>query len=144
MYLECPVIAVSSGGPKETVIHGETGYLCSNDASSFSLAMQEVVGNCLTRVDHKSLRDIMGLKGRQRVLDNFTNRVMSYKLNAYITSCIATFGSPNKKPVSPLQVLKATPSFKAIRFALIAVVLTTLFVFYQRYIIPVISSKYKL
>lgn len=27
MYLECPVIAISSGGPKETVSDGITGYL---------------------------------------------------------------------------------------------------------------------
>ncbi len=29
MYLECPVIAVRSGGPMETVIDGVTGYLCA-------------------------------------------------------------------------------------------------------------------
>lgn len=28
MYQQCPVIAVNSGGPKETILHGLTGYLC--------------------------------------------------------------------------------------------------------------------
>lgn len=28
MYLQVPVIAVNSGGPKETVLSGKTGYLC--------------------------------------------------------------------------------------------------------------------
>lgn len=28
MYAGCPVIAVSSGGPLESVVHGVTGYLC--------------------------------------------------------------------------------------------------------------------
>ena len=28
MYLGTPVVAVDSGGPRETVLHGETGYLC--------------------------------------------------------------------------------------------------------------------
>lgn len=28
MFNEVPVIAVASGGPLETVLHGKTGYLC--------------------------------------------------------------------------------------------------------------------
>ena len=28
MFLQVPVIAVNSGGPKETVLHGHTGFLC--------------------------------------------------------------------------------------------------------------------
>jgi glycosyltransferase involved in cell wall biosynthesis len=28
MYLQAPVVAVNSGGPRETVAHGQTGYLC--------------------------------------------------------------------------------------------------------------------
>lgn len=39
MYEGTPVIAVNSGGPKETVIHGKTGFLCSQTAKSFSEAM---------------------------------------------------------------------------------------------------------
>ena len=34
-----PVIAVNSGGPKETILHGMTGFLCSQQAESFSAAM---------------------------------------------------------------------------------------------------------
>ena len=30
MYMRRPVIAVSSGGPLETVLHNETGFLCSS------------------------------------------------------------------------------------------------------------------
>lgn len=28
MYLQVPVIAVNSGGPRETVLSGTTGFLC--------------------------------------------------------------------------------------------------------------------
>jgi glycosyltransferase involved in cell wall biosynthesis len=28
MGVGCPVIAVNNGGPTESVLHGETGYLC--------------------------------------------------------------------------------------------------------------------
>lgn len=27
MYMKTPVIAINSGGPKESIINGETGYL---------------------------------------------------------------------------------------------------------------------
>jgi glycosyltransferase involved in cell wall biosynthesis len=37
-----PVLAVDSGGPRESVIHGETGWLLPADASSFAAAMREV------------------------------------------------------------------------------------------------------
>ena len=43
MYLRCPVIAVNSGGPKETVIPGRTGYLCAQTGVSFAAAMREVM-----------------------------------------------------------------------------------------------------
>jgi hypothetical protein len=39
MYEFTPVIAVNSGGPKETVVHGRTGLLCHQTAQSFSNAM---------------------------------------------------------------------------------------------------------
>lgn len=35
----CPVVAVASGGPKETVASGETGFLCQQTGESFSAAM---------------------------------------------------------------------------------------------------------
>lgn len=34
MYMKRPVIAVASGGPLETIVHGETGFLCSSNGSS--------------------------------------------------------------------------------------------------------------
>ena len=39
MYEETPVIAVNTGGPRETIVHNETGILCDQNAQSFSQAM---------------------------------------------------------------------------------------------------------
>lgn len=39
-----PVIAVNSGGPLESVAHGETGFLCESDASAFADAMLQLLG----------------------------------------------------------------------------------------------------
>eukprot|EP01034_Spumella_vulgaris_P033406 gene33406-41221_t len=37
MYLSTPVIAVNSGGPRETVLDGKTGYLCEQNAREFAI-----------------------------------------------------------------------------------------------------------
>ena len=39
MQEKTPVIAVNSGGPKETVVHGKTGFLCAQTGKSFCDAM---------------------------------------------------------------------------------------------------------
>ena len=40
MYMNRPVVAVSSGGLLETVQNGVTGFLCNPDVKSFALAMK--------------------------------------------------------------------------------------------------------
>ena len=65
MYMRRPVIAVNTGGPLETVIHGETGYLCEPNEEAFSDAMQTVM-------EKLDLTETFGKKGREHVLDNFS------------------------------------------------------------------------
>ncbi|CAG2171761.1 unnamed protein product [Oppiella nova] len=43
MYMSRPVIAVNSGGPRETVKHNETGVLCRPEAKDFAKAMKRFV-----------------------------------------------------------------------------------------------------
>ena len=43
MYSQVPVIAVNNGGPKESIIHGETGLLCESDTLSFSKALSQLL-----------------------------------------------------------------------------------------------------
>ncbi len=45
MHSGTPVIAVSSGGPLETVLHRKTGFLCKNTPDDFASAMFEFVQN---------------------------------------------------------------------------------------------------
>lgn len=37
------VIACNSGGPRETVLNGQTGFLCESAPRSFAVAMQKVL-----------------------------------------------------------------------------------------------------
>ena len=65
MYSRTPVIAVNSGGPKESVVDGKTGYLCDADKASFRKAMDAVFGS-------EERREEMGRKGRVRVIEHFS------------------------------------------------------------------------
>lgn len=77
MYCSCPVIAVNSGGPLESVAHGETGFLCEPTAEAFSEAMERLVGGAQLRRD-------MGQAGRRRVQDKFSLQAFSDQLYGYI------------------------------------------------------------
>ena len=39
-----PVVACDSGGPKESVAHGVTGFLCAPEPAAFAAAMVRVAG----------------------------------------------------------------------------------------------------
>lgn len=77
MFCSKPVIAANNGGPRETVQHGVTGYLCSPTSLSFSAAMFELISN-------QELCDKMGRAARERFQSNFTFDIFAAKLNNYI------------------------------------------------------------
>jgi len=64
MYAGSPVIAVNSGGPKETVVREETGLLVENTVEGFASALEYMVNNPTVAVE-------MGRKGHERVAANF-------------------------------------------------------------------------
>ncbi|KAJ3597827.1 hypothetical protein NHX12_001344 [Muraenolepis orangiensis] len=77
MYCCCPVIAVNSGGPLESVGDGETGFLCEPTADAFSEAMARLCRD-------PQLRRDMGQAGRKRVQDKFSLQAFSDQLHGYI------------------------------------------------------------
>ncbi|KAM4600566.1 alpha-1,3/1,6-mannosyltransferase ALG2 isoform 1-T2 [Polymixia lowei] len=77
MYCCCPVIAVNSGGPLESVGDGETGFLCEPTAEAFSKAMERLVREPRLRRD-------LGQAGRRRVQDKFSLQAFSDQLHGYI------------------------------------------------------------
>ena len=64
MYAGSPVIAVNSGGPKETVVDCVTGRLVMNSPHAFAGAIYEMI------VDPKKARE-MGRRGHERVKSRF-------------------------------------------------------------------------
>ena len=77
MAVGTPVIAWNNGGPKESVIDGETGYLCDT-ADEFSDAMKRVV------TMGKEKRKKMERKCKERVLNIFSLDAFSKKLIKFI------------------------------------------------------------
>ena len=76
MYMKTPVVAVNSGGPLETVVHGVTGYLSEPDAQNFARHL----GNLLRQETPE-----FGENGRKRVNDNFSFGAFANKLNFFIS-----------------------------------------------------------
>jgi alpha-1,3/alpha-1,6-mannosyltransferase len=72
MYSSLPVIAVNSGGPKETVLDGRTGYLCDPTPISFA--------DCLTKLlDHPEIH-LFGQRGRDHVRQKFSLKIFTDQL----------------------------------------------------------------
>ena len=77
MYMKCPVIAVSSGGPLETVVVEQTGFLCSPTAADFASAMERIV-------DDKGLSKVMGESGNRHVTEKFSFDAFTEQLNGIV------------------------------------------------------------
>ncbi|KFQ01030.1 Alpha-1,3/1,6-mannosyltransferase ALG2, partial [Leptosomus discolor] len=77
MYMRCPVIAVNSGGPLETVVHNVTGFLCDPLPTQFSEAMEKIIRDPL-------LKNTMGAAGRARVMEKFSLEAFTKQLYQYI------------------------------------------------------------
>ncbi len=69
-----PVLAVNEGGPRETVVDGETGYLVNS--------VDELAQRMIELAENPDLVERMGRAGRKRVLSNFTWDVFFRKFDA--------------------------------------------------------------
>jgi glycosyltransferase involved in cell wall biosynthesis len=65
MLMAKPVVATNVTGSAELVIDGETGYLVPTNPEKLSQAL-------LRLMDDRGLRELMGEKGRKRVIENFS------------------------------------------------------------------------
>ena len=79
MTCQTPVIAVNSGGPLESLLDGETGFLCEPDSGAFAAAMAKVCGP-----QHATFVAAMGAKGRLRARALFSLETFGDSLAASI------------------------------------------------------------
>jgi len=81
-----PVIAVDCGGPRETILHGETGFLEPDDPNAFARRMRELAAD-------QALARRMGLAGSERVR-HFTWDTFVEGLDLMVDQLAETAGEP--------------------------------------------------
>lgn len=82
MYCMTPVIAVNSGGPTETIVNAETGWLRQPNRREFSGAMQGVL-------DNRPLLPQVGAAGRGRVEKHFSFAAFGEKLESAVIDLVS-------------------------------------------------------
>lgn len=86
-YMETPVLASNSGGPKETVLEKETGFLLSKRPEDWAEKMAVLCSDQKTRKE-------MGQKGRENVINQFSFKAFSTFADSFVKK---TISSPEKK-----------------------------------------------
>ncbi|UMM18910.1 hypothetical protein L5515_014763 [Caenorhabditis briggsae] len=81
MYLGTPVIAVNTGGPRETVRNNETGYLVNQNAEEFAEKMKEILQ------DEKKYQKLSE-EGPKWVQRTFAFEAFSRKLDEIVLSVL--------------------------------------------------------
>lgn len=81
MYLSLPCIACSSGGPTETIVHEQTGFLCESNPGDFA-------DSALRIIKDKKLGEKMGEMGRKRVEQKFSFEAFTEKLDQIVQSLV--------------------------------------------------------
>nr|XP_023012047.1 alpha-1,3/1,6-mannosyltransferase ALG2 [Leptinotarsa decemlineata] len=82
MLVSKPVIAVNSGGPRETVDHGVTGYLCEPNSDSLADFMYRVLKDNIKE---------MGARGRDRLDDRFSYSSFKMCLKKIVRKAVEEF-----------------------------------------------------
>lgn len=94
MLAETPVLAANEGGPTETVVDGETGWL--RDVSKPD-EWTEVMSIALDPKNQKKLEK-MGIRGHQRVVQEFSKEKMASRLENEIQSMLESREIPILSP----------------------------------------------
>lgn len=81
MYMETPVIATNSGGPLETIVSGETGYLTNPDSSSYA-------DRLFYFFRQRGELGHMGKRAKSRVISTFSFAIFTEKLDQMIRKLI--------------------------------------------------------
>lgn len=86
MLAGVPVLAANTGGPLETVVDGETGWLCPpNDVEKWTAVMDKV----LHKMSNEDIKK-MGLAGTSRVKREFSDVKMAERLDDIIDNMAKT------------------------------------------------------
>lgn len=80
-YMGTPVLASNTGGPKETVIEKETGFLLSKEPEDWAVKMKILA-------DDIKLKKEMGRKGKENVLNKFSFKAFANFTDEFVKRAI--------------------------------------------------------
>ena len=83
MHARTPVVAVDSGGPRESVVDGVTGRLLAPDPQTWARAVADLLGDAAGR-------RAMGEGGRERVRDLFSLDAFADRLERICVGVLTT------------------------------------------------------
>ncbi|VDO63373.1 unnamed protein product [Schistosoma margrebowiei] len=87
MSLSRAVIALDSGGPKETVLHGSTGFLCTVHPIK---QLPQTMATYLSKfVNDPELADRLGKAGCERVREKFSSTTFKRELQTIVSDLIS-------------------------------------------------------
>ena len=95
MLSRLPVLAAKTGGPKETIVDGQTGWLRNHDEVD---KWTEVMNGIVSQLTSEQLRAI-GARGRERVIKHFSQDSMALRLNGVIQGTKVEDGSNVEREV---------------------------------------------
>ena len=89
MYCERCVVALRSGGPKESIVDSETGLLANVDEANEDKTIENF-GRCIVTFLNMNTkeRENFGRRARQRVKENFTLESFAESLHNIIVSAL--------------------------------------------------------
>lgn len=90
MYMSKPVIAANSGGPTETIVHDQTGFLCDPNEDAFHRPMLKLIKN-------RKLVEAMGEMAKKRVQQRFSFEAFTEKLNCIVVDILNETDSKKAK-----------------------------------------------
>lgn len=116
MLAGVPVLAANSGGPLETVVEGETGWLRDvQDVAAWTQVMREVVS-----VKRDEELALMGERGKDRVRSEFSASRMAARLDAEISTLL--HGGERQQTVEVPDILLQTGAAGVLVVAVLVVV----------------------
>uniref|UniRef100_A0A8D8YA14 Alpha-1,3/1,6-mannosyltransferase ALG2 n=1 Tax=Cacopsylla melanoneura TaxID=428564 RepID=A0A8D8YA14_9HEMI len=82
MFCKKPVIAVNSGGPKESILDNKTGFLCEPNEEAFAKAMKKIMDN------EDNIVQQFSQFGFNRFHEKFSFQAFSHQLNTIVNNML--------------------------------------------------------
>lgn len=112
MAFGVPVLAAAYGGVKDTVVHGETGYLMDTWTTPSGIRMDLISGidNATRLLLDNDLRQAMGRAGLERIREGYVYDSCAAKLVEGVKQAVVQHRAGKSQPVSAVRFESVAPA----------------------------------